>query len=85
MVALSIWQWPWGRAMAAEVLIAAMLSVGISLVGYIGIGLTKRVATLERKMEMRHLENAERLTRIETLLGEENGRRHYRGTEGEGC
>ena len=68
--------------MVVEALVPILLTVGISLVGYIGVGLTKRVATLERKMEARHLEVSVRLTHIETLLGEENGRRRHDGSEG---
>jgi len=70
-------------------IITVLLTTGIGLVGYIGVGMTKRIsvmetrlATQDRRIEQRHLETSERLTRIETLLGEENGRRLHRGREG---
>ena len=66
----------------ATAVLPVLLSAGVGLLGFIGVGIFKRVATLERKMEARHLEVSVRLTHIETLLGEENGRRHHQGERG---
>ena len=66
----------------ASALLPVLLSAGVGLLGFIGVGIFKRVTTLERKMEARHLEVSVRLMHIETLLGEANGRQYYRGKEG---